>query len=207
MSGAKGKVYIVDDDAAVVDSLSMLLQSDGFDCVPMSSAEAFLARHDPETQGCLVLDLRMPGMNGIELQRELRRRGNPLPAVMISGHGTVDAAVTALKDGAVDFIEKPINPAALVDAVKRALKRDAEDRERRRERSKLDELVGTLTPREREIMDEMVAGRATRDIATSFGISPRTVEVHRANVLEKMKLRSTAELVSFVLSQRGGGRS
>ncbi len=191
-------VYIVDDDEAVRDSLSLLLKAVGLTGQTFSSAAEFLNDYDPEQHGCLVADIRMPGMSGLDLQDELNRRGAQLPLIFITGHGDVPMAVDAMKSGALDFIEKPFRDQDLLDRVQQAL---AWDKERRIENLKtlaIRERLATLTPRETEVMECVVQGQANKVIAMDLGVSQRTVEIHRARVMEKMAVRSVAKLVRAV---------
>ena len=191
-------VYVVDDDEAVRDSLSLLLKAVGLTGQTFSSAAEFLNDYDPEQHGCLVADIRMPGMSGLDLQDELNRRGAQLPLIFITGHGDVPMAVDAMKSGALDFIEKPFRDQDLLDRVQQAL---AWDKERRIENLKtlaIRERLATLTPRETEVMECVVQGQANKVIAMDLGVSQRTVEIHRARVMEKMAVRSVAKLVRAV---------
>jgi two-component system, LuxR family, response regulator FixJ len=195
-------VFIVDDDAAVRDSLAMLLELKGHAVRTFAGADAFLAEYRPEWPGCLVLDLRMPGMSGLELQAELARRGVGLPVVIVTAHGDVAAARTALKGGAIDFIEKPIDDEALVRAIADALDRDARSRTRAQADASTAERLARLTGREREVLELVAAGRHNREIAVDLGISPRTVEVYKARLMEKLQVRRVPELVRMVLESR-----
>jgi RNA polymerase sigma factor (sigma-70 family) len=195
----KPTVFIVDDDAAVRDSLAMLLELKGHTVRTFAGADAFLAEYRPEWPGCLVLDLRMGGMSGIELQAELARRGVPLPIIVVSAHGDVPTTRATLKAGAVDFIEKPIDHDALLAAIGAAFDRDARERARASARSGLDERLARLTAREREVLNLVVDGRHSREIASLLGISPRTVEVYRSRLMEKLQVRRVPELVKLAL--------
>lgn len=195
-------VFIVDDDAGVRDSLAMLLDLKGFRTRTFAAAEAFLAEYRPEWPGCLVLDLRMPGMTGLELQAELARRGSTLPVIIITAHGDVATTRSALKGGAVDFIEKPIDDEALVAAIAAALDRDARSRERAQAAAGAAERLARLTGREREVLALVAEGRHNREIAVALGISPRTVEVYKARVMEKLQVRRVPDLVRLVLENK-----
>ncbi len=186
-------VYVVDDDAALRDSLRWLLESAGHRVATCASAEAFLAAYDAKQAGCLLLDIRMPGMSGLQLQDELERRGYAIPIVFITGHGDVPMAVNAVKKGALEFVEKPFNAQALLVIVDRALDIDAEAR-------RAAARFGRLTKREREVMDCIVAGKRNQDIAAELSISIKTVEAHRAAVMWKMGVDSLAGLVKLVQS-------
>ncbi len=191
-------VYVVDDDEAVRDSLTLLLKAVSLTGQAFSSAAEFLNDYDPEQHGCLVADIRMPGMSGLDLQDELIRRGAHIPLIFITGHGDVPMAVDAMKSGALDFIEKPFRDQDLLDRVHQAL---AWDKERRIENLKtlaIRKRLATLTPRETEVMECVVQGQANKVIAMDLGVSQRTVEIHRARVMEKMAVRSVAKLVRAV---------
>ncbi len=198
MSRDEPLVYVVDDDEAVRDSLTLLLKAVGLASRTFSSAAEFLNHYDPEQHGCLVADIRMPGMSGLDLQDELNRDGAQIPLIFITGHGDVPMAVDAMKSGALDFIEKPFRDQDLLDRVQQAL---AWDKERRIENLKtlaIRERLATLTPRETEVMECVVQGQANKVIAMDLGVSQRTVEIHRARVMEKMAVRSVAKLVRAV---------
>ena len=187
------QVHVVDDDAALRDSLRWLLESAGHRVATYASAEAFLASGAAERGGCLLLDIRMPGMSGLELQDQLGLHGHALPIVFITGHGDVPMAVNAVKKGALEFIEKPCNDQTLLAAVEHALVIDAETRHRVAR-------FNNLTPREREVMERMVAGKRNQDIAAELSISIKTVEAHRSGVMRKMRVDSLAALVKLVQS-------
>jgi RNA polymerase sigma factor (sigma-70 family) len=195
-------VFIVDDDPGVRDSLAMLLELKGFHTRTYESAEQFLERFRPEWPGCLVLDLRMAGMGGLELQAELSRRGARVPIIVVTAHGDVATARTALRAGAVDFIEKPIDDEVLVAAIGAALERDTRTRERSAARAGTAERLARLTGREREVLDLVVEGRHNREIAAALEISPRTVEVYKSRLMEKLQVRRVPELVKLVLEAR-----
>ena len=198
-------VYLVDDDDAVRDALGMLFKSLGLKHDPYASALDFLERYDPSRHSCLVADIRMPGLSGLELQQRLNEQRAEIPIIFITGHGDVPMAVTAMKSGAADFIQKPFRDQDLVDRINKALARDLE---RRRERAEEDEIRGRialLTPREKEVMQCVVRGQANKVIAMDLGVSQRTVELHRARVMKKLRLRSVAELVHAVDRIGGAG--
>ena len=186
-------VYVVDDDAALRDSLRCLLESAGHCVATCASAKAFFAIYDPKQAGCLVLDIRMPGMSGLELQDKLKRRGHAIPIVFITGYGDIPMAVNAVKKGALDFIEKPFNDQALLVLIDNALAIDAKAR---RAAARFE----TLTRRERKVMERIVAGKRNQDIAAELTISIKTVEAHRAAVMRKMGVDSLAALVKLVQS-------
>lgn len=195
-------VFVVDDDDAFRDSLEVLFESVGLEVETFDSAAVFLDRLDPERRGCLVLDVRMPGMSGLELQAQLNERGVHLPTIFITGHGDVPMAVRAMKSGAVDFLTKPFSHQELLDLVQSALKGEAEGREREDERRTILDRLRRLTPREEEVMELVVEGHANKVIAHRLDISQRTVEIHRSQVMKKMEAASLAELVRMVLLAR-----
>ena len=192
-------VFVVDDDAPVRDSLAFLLEAAGFPVRTFASAEAFLDALRPDWQGCLLTDVRMPGLSGVELQETLSRRGVELPVIVMTGHGDVPLAVRAMKAGAVDFLEKPFDDAQLIERLEQCRAEDAARRARRAARARRREALERLTPRERQVLACLVAGKPNKIIAAELGISPRTVEVHRARVLEKLGARSLPELVRIAL--------
>jgi len=192
-------IYLVDDDSAVRDSLSVLLEVEGFRVRAFESAEAFLAAWTPALRGGLLLDVRMPGMDGLELLERLRALGAGLPVVVMTGHGDVPLAVRAMKAGALDFVEKPLAGGELLEAVRTLLAHDAERESRRREEGAVQERLAALTPREREVLEKLVAGQPNKVIAYELGISARTVEVHRGRVMEKTGARSLSHLVRMAL--------
>ena len=193
-------VFIVDDDQEVREALELLMSWIGLDAETYGSAREFLDRFDPERTGCLVLDIRMKGMSGLELQQRLNEHPLHPPIVVITGHGDVPMAVRAVKGGAVDFIEKPFNDQVLLDAVHRAIEQDAEQRGRVSQLAEIRARLGRLTPREREILDLVIAGHRNKVIAIDLGISQSTVEAHRARVMEKMQARSLSDLMRMMLT-------
>ncbi len=197
------RVFVVDDDDAMRDSLVWLLESHGLAVQTFGSAEAFLAAAPEAMRGCLVLDVRMPGMSGLELYDHLAARRVKLPVLFITGHGDVPMAVSALKKGAADFIEKPFSDEEILRLVQNCLEVDRAQRAKDREQAERRARLAALTPREREVMDRVVAGRLNKQIADDLGISLKTVEVHRARVMAKMAVGSVAELVGAVLAERG----
>lgn len=197
MSDATPVVYIVDDDAAVRSSLALLLKSVSLTAATFDSANAFLQGVAVEAGGCLVLDIRMPGMSGIELQQQLKQRGYTLPIIFITGHGDVSMAVNAMREGAIDFIEKPFRDQELLDRIYQALEKDRERRRAADETVHLRERFTGLTPREHEVMLRIARGQANKVIAIELGLSERTVEIHRARVMHKTGARSLAELVGM----------
>lgn len=192
-------VFVVDDDQAVRDSLALLVHSVGLQVETFASAGDFLDAYRPDRPGCLITDIRMPGMSGLELQEQLCADGHHIPVIVLTGFGDVPAAVRALKAGAVDFVEKPFNPQALLDLVQQAIVRDTEIREQAAHEARLAERTALLTPREQEVMELVVAGKANKVVAIDLSISERTVELHRARIMKKMRARSLAELVRMVL--------
>ncbi|OOZ42268.1 DNA-binding response regulator [Solemya pervernicosa gill symbiont] len=193
-------VFIVDDDEAVRDSLQWLMRSVGLAVETFPSANDFLEGYERERSGCLVLDIRMPGMGGLDLQEQLAAEQVRLPVIFITGHGDVPIAVRALKAGAVDFIEKPFKDQALLDSVQRAIALDEEQRHETGLQADISARLKLLTPREREVMEMVVHGSANKVIAIELGVTQKTVEAHRAKVMEKMEARSLSELVRMRLS-------
>ena len=189
-----GLAYLVDDDAAIRDALAWLLRSRGILSRAWASAEAFLADYDAAMSGCLILDIRMVGMTGIELHDRLQQLGCVMPTIFLTGHGEVPLAVKALKRGAFDFIEKPFNDNELADRVIEALRHEEIRRGRDADRARIEERLATLTEREREVMTAILAGKLNKVIADELQIAMRTVEVHRAHIFEKMGVRSAVEL-------------
>lgn len=198
-------VFIVDDDDEVRAAISLLLDSIGLPVRGFDSAQAFLDAFDPAHPGCLVLDVRMRGMSGLELQERLADLPLAPPIVMVTGHGDVPMAVRAVRAGAVDFIEKPFRDQVLLDAVHRALALDARHRGEASHLADIDERLDRLTRREREVLDLIVAGRRNKVIAADLGISQSTVEAHRAKIMEKLEARSLSDLMRLVLEKRGAG--
>jgi len=191
-------VYLVDDDEAIRDSLGLLLRSVGLECEVYASALEFLDAYDPSRHSCLVADIRMPGLSGLELQQRLNEQRSEVPVIFITGHGDVPMAVNAMKSGASDFIQKPFRDQDLIDRIHKALAKDSERRASRAQEDAIRERLSTLTPRETEVMRRVVRGQANKVIALDLGVSQRTVELHRARVMRKLKMRSLAELVSTV---------
>lgn len=197
-------IYIVDDDEALRDSLVWLLESSGYRVCAYDSSESFLTAYRPEMTGCLVLDVRMPGMSGLELFEELRLRRCTLPVIFITGHGDVPMAVSAVKRGAVDFIEKPFGDRDMLGLIEESLARERDSRRQRQVEADILRRLGELTQREREVLDLIIAGKLNKQIADVLGISIKTVEVHRARVMEKMGANSLAELVQCVMTGEPG---
>ena len=191
-------IYLVDDDEAVRDALGMLFKSIGLEHEAYSSALDFLERYNPARHSCLVADIRMPGLSGLELQQRLNEQRSEVPIIFITGHGDVPMAVTAMKSGAADFIQKPFRDQDLIDRINKALARDLERRKGRAEQDEIRGRIALLTPREREVMERVVRGQANKVIAMDLGVSQRTVELHRARVMRKLRMRAVAELVHAV---------
>lgn len=202
MSQVEPTVFIVDDDPAVLKSLSRLLRASQFNVATFGSPQEFLERHDPHTPGCLVLDVAMPGLNGLELQEALRVKGSAIPIIFLTGHGDIPMSVQAIKGGALDFLTKPVHDEDLLKAVVAALEKDRIERESRAELDDIQERLATLTPREREVLIHVVSGQLNKQIAYALGTVEKTIKVHRARVMEKMKVGSVAELVR--LTERAG---
>ena len=194
-SERKSTVFIVDDDQAIRHAMALLMRSVGLDYEIYHSADDFLAVFSDDKPGCLVLDIRMPGLGGLELQDKLIEKGSSLPIIFITGHGDVPMAVEAMQKGAVDFIQKPFRDQELLDRIGEALKTDQERRTEREEHAEVRSLFNKLTKREREVLDLVVTGKSNKVIAYELGVSQRTVEIHRAKVMEKMQARSLADLV------------
>ena len=199
MKEAESTVFVVDDDADLRESLGWLFESAGLRFKSYSTAQEFLTDYKPEEPGCLLLDVRMPGLSGLDLQEELRRRGVPPPIIIMTGHARVPMAVRALKGGAIDFIQKPFSDQSLLERIRQAIDLDRRTRQARTEAAKFAALLTYLTPREREVMDLVIAGKPNKIIAADLGISPKTVEIHRGRVMEKMQVESVAELVRLDL--------
>ncbi len=191
--------FVIDDDEAVRASLRLLLKSVNLPVLTYPSAQAFLPTYDVRQAGCLVLDIRMPGMSGLELQQQLNLQGATIPVIFMTGHGDVPMAVEAMQHGAFDFLQKPFRDQDLIDRVQRALERDALLRSQLRSTDRIRERLDSLTAREREVLDFMVAGKANKVMAADLSLSQRTIEIHRARVMEKMQARSLAQLVRMVM--------
>lgn len=196
------RAYLVDDDEAIRDSLSWLLQSRNIDCLTYPSAESFLDAWTPALAGCILLDIRMDGMSGPELFNLLRERGSLLPVIFLTGHGDVPMAVSALKNGAFDFVEKPCNDNELVNRVVEALKLDESQRAAASSADSVNARLDKLTTRERQVMELVLAGKLNKVIADDLQISMRTVEVHRSNLLDKMGVRTAVELAQVLAIKR-----
>ncbi len=193
-------VYIVEDDDAVRESLQLVLESVGYKTRTFASANAFLESYDSELAGCLVLDIRMPGMNGMELQRKLNERNSILPVIFVTGHGDVPMAVEAMQQGALDFVQKPYREQELLEKIERAFAIDRANRESLQQRQQIAGRLDSLTPRELDVLRLMIEGKANKVIAIDLDISQRTVEIHRARVMEKLEANSLAHLVRMVMA-------
>jgi FixJ family two-component response regulator len=191
-------VYVVDDDPGVLKALDRLLSGEGFDVVPSRSTREFMDRYDPDVAGCVVLDLAMPGMTGLELQALLTERGTAPALIFLTGCGDITTSVRAMKAGAVDFLTKPVDADALLDAVRRGIEVDEASRCRQHDRLDAQTLLATLTPREREVVPHLEAGRLNKQIAADLGVSEKTVKVHRSRILHKLHVRTLVDLVRFM---------
>ena len=192
-------VFVVDDDEGVRNSLRFLLKSVDLTTRALASANEFLETYKPNQPGCLILDVRMPGMSGLELQQQLNVRGAVIPVIFITGHGDIPMAVEAMQQGAFDFLQKPFRDQDLIDRIQRALERDSRSRAALAQHVKIRERLESLTPREREVMVLMTRGKANKVMAADLGVSQRTVEIHRARVMEKSGAASLAQLVRMVM--------
>jgi two-component system, LuxR family, response regulator FixJ len=199
MSADKPIVHVIDDDEAVRQSLSFLLGTAGIDAQTHDSAAAFLSVAPGIKAGCVITDVRMPGLSGIDLLRELRALGRPLPVIVITGHGDVPLAVEAMKMGAMDFLEKPFDDEVLLASVRSALDAMQKDRKRDSERREIEARLAGLSHREREVLEGLVAGNANKQIAFNLGLSPRIIEIYRANLMAKMQAASLSDLVRMAM--------
>lgn len=188
-------VYVVDDDRSIRHATELLMKSIGQPCRIFATGDAFLEAYSPDWAGCLVLDIRMPGIGGLDLKEELSKRGCRLPIIFITGFGDIPMAVEAIKNGAFDFLEKPFRDQELLDCITRAIETDSHRRTVQSETAVVSERLERLTSREREVLELVVTGKANKVIAHELGVSQRTVEIHRARVMEKMEARSLPELV------------
>jgi RNA polymerase sigma factor (sigma-70 family) len=200
MPDAPLTVYVVDDDASIRDSLALMLGLSGYATRLFADAESFMAAFDPGWAGCVIADLRLPGMTGLELQAEVRARGSALPFVIITAHGDVPAARAAFRGQAVDFLEKPFDDAQLREAIKLAFSLEHRRASSQAERSAIEKKLARLTPREREVLEQAARGLHAKEIGKALGISARTVEVHKMRVMEKLEVRNIGELVRFALA-------
>jgi FixJ family two-component response regulator len=198
------QIYLVDDDPAVLKALSRLLGSAGYEPIAFSSAKDFMERFHPDAPGCLVLDVSMPGVTGLELQQWLIQSNSPLPVIFLTGHGDIPGTVQAMKQGAVDFLVKPVNDVDLLKSIREASRRGRRARAAREEASAIQARLETLTPRERQVLEHVVAGQLNKQIASDLGTVEKTIKVHRARVMHKVGAQSLAELVR--LADRAGIR-
>jgi len=194
-TGADATVFVVDDDASVRKALARLIRSAGMTARPFPTAEAFLAESHLEPASCLVLDVRLPGLNGLQLQEALNQKGYPLAIIFITGHGDVPMSVRAMKAGAVDFLQKPFEDSDLLDAIRRAIARSRDAFAKQAESARVQGRYDTLTPREREVLSLVVAGRLNKQIAGELGAAEKTIKIHRGRVMAKMQAASLADLV------------
>src|SRR5271167_2466822 len=192
-------VFVVDDDAAVRQGLRFMLRAAGYSVEAFPSARSFLEDYDPRRGGCLLLDVQMPQISGLELQQRLNVRGWRVPVIFITGHGTVSLAIAAIKAGAFDFVEKPLREEALLECIERALNWHDTAHEERLERAQLEARAASLTEREREVLDLVATGEPNKIIARHLGISFRTVELHRAHIIEKLQARSLSDLIRMAI--------
>jgi len=195
----KGNIYVVDDDEAVRDSLQWLLEGKDYRVRCFDSAESFLTRYDPREVACLLVDIRMPGISGLELQDRLIERKSPLPIVFITGHGDVPMAVDTMKKGAADFLQKPFSDERLCALVRECLARSIDSHREALDARELEDRMDRLTARERQVLERIVAGRLNKQIADDLGISIKTVEAHRANIMEKLNANTVADLLKIAL--------
>ena len=197
----RGTVYVVDDDEAVRDSVQWLLEGQDFRVRCFESAETFLARYDPREVACMIVDIRMNGMSGLELQDRLVERGSPLPIAIITGHGDIPLAVDTMKKGALDFIQKPFKEEQLISLVERMLEQARSNFSEQQQTASRDALLAKLTGREAQVLERIVAGHLNKQIADDLGISIKTVEAHRANIMEKLGANTVADLLKIALKQ------
>jgi len=202
MTAAPPIVYVVDDDDAVRSALKLLVKSIGLAVEGYASAPDFLSHFDNHRCSCLVLDVRMPGMSGLDLQQELNQRGAIIPVIFVTGHGDIPMAVEAMQHGAFDFLQKPFRDQDLIDRIQRALARDATNRQQLQQGDRIRDHLASLTPREQEVLKLLVSGKQNKVMAAELGVSQRTVEIHRARVMEKMEANSVAQLVRMVIEQQ-----
>jgi len=199
-------IMVVDDDSGVRNALRSLLKSVGLESALYGSAQEFLAAYQPAQPGCLVLDIRMPGMSGLELQQQLNLRGAVIPVIFMTGHGDIPMAVEAMQHGAFDFLQKPFRDQDLLDRIQRAIAKDAEQRQSLGEHERIKGHLESLTAREREVLELMTQGHQNKVIAQNLNVSPRTIEIHRARVMEKMNATSVAQLVRMMLDLKHAAR-
>jgi RNA polymerase sigma factor (sigma-70 family) len=200
-------VFVVDDDPAVRDAVSVLVGSAGYRVETFASAEDFLSRRSGDERGCLIADVRMPGLSGLDMQEKLAEGGSLLPVIFITGYGEVPAAVRAMKNGAVDFLQKPFSDSTLLDRVRVAIRRSEESRENDEETARIRARLSGLTDREREILDLVVEGQSTKQIAATLKRAEKTVEFHRTNIMRKLDAPNVAALVRLVMQARTNGQN
>jgi two-component system, LuxR family, response regulator FixJ len=201
--GSEPTVFVVDDDPAVRKALSLLMKSIGLNAELFGSAQEFLAKYDPARPGCVILDVRMPEMNGLELQETLKAHGIAIPVIFLTGHGDVPMAVRAMQGGAIDFIEKPFREQVLLERVQQAIERDAARRQDEMQHADARTRLNLLTSREQQVLDLVVAGKHNKAIAAELNVSMKTVEFHRSRIMDKLQADSVATLVRMVMSTRG----
>jgi len=197
---SKATIFIIDDDSAMQDSLNWLLKTVGYQVRAFLSAQEFLDAFTPEMRGCMILDIRLPGMSGLQLQQKMSADGIHLPVIIISGHSDIPMAVKAMQQGAMTFLEKPFRDQELLDSIQNALEQDGKNEKVKKLHKEIKQRLDTLTPRENEILERIVAGDSSRVIGEHFGISVKTVEVHRAHIMEKMQTKNLPKLVHMILS-------
>jgi two-component system, LuxR family, response regulator FixJ len=195
MTSIPPTVFVVDDDASFLPAVTRLLRAGGYAVKTFASAGEFVKSAPPDSAGCVIADLHMPGMNGLDLQEVLARNGSPLPVIFLTGQGDIPTSVHAMRNGAEDFLTKPVKREKLFEAVQRALDRNNREREAQARNRELRALFDTLTPREREVLKHVVTGRLNKQIAADLGTSERTIKAHRANLMAKLRVKSVAELV------------
>ena len=199
MNNSVQRIFIIDDDIEVLDSLTELLESVGLIAKTYSSAFEFLENYEADQSGCVLLDVRMPGMSGIELQRKLNELGAILPIIIMTGHGDIAMAVQAMKDGAFEFLTKPFRDQDLLDAISSALEKEKIIREKRKNKDEIQKRIDSLTARERQVIDRVLDGKVNKIIARELGISNRTIEIHRSHAMQKLGVTSVAEMVKIML--------
>jgi FixJ family two-component response regulator len=204
-TGATQTVFLVDDDPGALKALSRVLREEGWNVETFESADAFLARPEGSLEGCLVLDVNMPGLDGLELQRRLAAAGESLPIVFVTGHGDIPMSVQAIKAGAIDFLTKPVEGKVLIATVRAAIEQDASARQARAESEALRQRLASLTPREREVLTALAAGRLNKQIAADLGVVEQTVKFHRARIMERMNAKTAAELMHIAARLGIGG--
>jgi len=198
MNSTMPTVFIVDDDPSVLKALARLLRSAGLNAITFASPQEFLDHHDQNAPGCLVLDVAMPHINGLELQQALVAQGSELPVIFLTGHGDIPMSVRAIKQGAVDFLTKPVHDSDLIEAIHDAIEKDRIARQTREKLNEHQQRLAMLTPREREVLSHVVSGKKNRQIADDLGTVEKTIKVHRAHLMKKLKVKSLADLVKLV---------